>query len=424
MTERPFLAAAAVLLAATIATAAALPTPQEITWTSVATGTALKGWVYTPPDAPATPLATVVYQKNLSIPRLGKDADEAIIADLLESKTLVLVLDYAKHEQAKSPELNADSLALRQAMTGKTPTLLADRKVDGNHIFLLAEGYRLRRDVWYASESVADDWFLTRTGRQMAMDIAYPTVGRVVMDGRVPLLIEFSCDNAERMGSGSLVFCRDTLLDGAMYRGYAVAMADHPVKPPYKGLDDPMPQAYSDAVAAVAEGRAAGTFIGFGKRVGVIGFSRGGPFAAMTAMNSAFANADVDWRARHDVNAALVHGNRYDYLDLLPADPMLPRFKKAWGDPTTQPDEWSKHSALHYLSDPKRVAPMFLNTSRKESAEYQDGLAKLHNRLTQLGVDHVYQVDDDDRGHRVTTDPATLTKIYDFFDQYLKGTEP
>ena len=41
-------------------------------------------------------------------------------------------------------------------------------------------------------------------------------------------------------------------------------------------------------------------------------------------------------------------------------------------------------------------------------------------RLTKLGVDHVYQVDPDGRGHRVATDPKTLAAIYAFFHQHLR----
>jgi hypothetical protein len=63
---------------------------------------------------------------------------------------------------------------------------------------------------------------------------------------------------------------------------------------------------------------------------------------------------------------------------------------------------------------------MFLNTSDAESPEYRDGLAKLDKRLTDLKVPHVYQVDTDGRGHRVSADPKTLAAIYAFFREQLK----
>ena len=118
------------------------------------------------------------------------------------------------------------------------------------------------------------------------------------------------------------------------------------------------------------------------------------------------------------MQAALVHGNRYDYLDLLPDDPMLARFEKAWGKRDANPDRWAVHGAMKYLTS--AACPIFLNTSDAESPEYRDGLTKLDRRLTELNVPHVYRLDADGRGHRVSTDPKTLADIYAFFAERLK----
>src|SRR5438045_207677 len=68
-----------------------------ITWQSAATGGAIRGTLMTPPAGkePKAGLATVVYLKNLSIPRLGQEEDGPIIADSVKDGDLVLVLDYA-----------------------------------------------------------------------------------------------------------------------------------------------------------------------------------------------------------------------------------------------------------------------------------------------------------------------------------------
>lgn len=406
----------ATLLISRLAISAELPTPKQITWNSETTGGSVAGLVYAPANAADKPLPTVVYQKNLSVERIGQEPDDAILADLLKDGNLVLVLDYLHHDKAKSPTLNADSLALRKAMTGKKPTLLADYKVDGNHIFILAEGFRLARNVNFAQDGK----------RTLGMDIMYPAKP----SRPVPLLLEFTCDNVERMGSGSLLFCHDTLIDGGQAAGFATAMADHPVAPPYKGLDNPMPDAFWRAKAAVLKAEDFARENGLTPTIGLIGFSRGGPFAAMLAANvgpmsvppgPGGGDGDPPRLGPTAVRAALIHGNRYDYLDLLPDDKMVVRFKKSWGEPTTQPLNWQLRGAANYLAKDKQfIAPMFLNTSRAESPEYQDGLAKFHKKLTELGVEHVYQVDDDQRGHQVSTDPSTLTKIYDFFHQHLK----
>ena len=75
------------------------------------------------------------------------------------------------------------------------------------------------------------------------------------------------------------------------------------------------------------------------------------------------------------------------------------------------------HGAAYYLRP--SVPPMFLNTSDAESKEYQTQLALFSKELTQVGAVPVYQVDADGRGHRVSTDPATLARIYQFFHRHL-----
>ena len=259
-----------------------------------------------------------------------------------------------------------------------------------DRFFIIPQGYRLKQNVEFARDR----------NRVLAMDIMYPSKPKQP----VPVLMEITCDNVNRMGSSSLLFCRDTLLEGGAVAGFAVAMVDHPVRPPYKGIDDPMPESLDRMKAAVAKLRELSKELNTTEKIGAIGFSRGGPFAAMLAADGT-------------VNAALIHGNRYDYLDLLPSDSMIPRFEKVWGKQSENQDRWAEHGAGVYLT--KDAAPMFLNTSNAESPEYQHGLKQFDGRLTQLGIEHVYQVDEDGRGHRVSTDPKTLAKIYNFFHQHL-----
>jgi len=364
--------------------------PGELTWQSAATGGEIHGQVHLPAH-PEGALPTVTYLKNLAIPRIGLEPDEPIIADLVKAGYLVLVLDYAHHPKAISPDLNADMLKLRQDVTdAKMKSLLADYNIDPNHLFILVEGFRLKRDVEFARDVT----------RVLGMDIIYPSKP----SKPVPMLMEITCDNANRMGSSSLLFCHDTLLEGAEAAGFAVAMVDHPVAPPYKGLDDPMPQSLERMKSAVKVLRDLHGELGTSEKIGAIGFSRGGPFAAMLAADGT-------------VNAALVHGNRYDYLDLLPNDPMLPRFERAWGKVGDNKDRWAAHGASMYLT--REASPMFLDTSDTESPEYRDGLAKLDQRLTKLGIEHTYQIDVDGRGHRVSTNPRTIRSFYSFFHEHL-----
>src|SRR6478609_5215232 len=77
-----------------------------IRWDSATTGGLIAGELRLP-ERPAGrrdgTVATVIYLKNLSIPRIGAEADAPIIADLLHDGCQVLVLDYAKHRSATSP---------------------------------------------------------------------------------------------------------------------------------------------------------------------------------------------------------------------------------------------------------------------------------------------------------------------------------
>lgn len=363
---------------------------QTLKWDSPATGGQIEGTVIAKQTRDARP--TIVYLKNLATERIGTEPDQSILKSHEYADEIVLVLDYAKHPNAKSPNLNADILKLRQDITDdKGKRILKDFKVDPNRLFIIPEGFRLRQDVEFARDGK----------RILAMDIIYPTNP----SKPVPLLMEITCDNQNRMGGGSLLFCRDTLLEGGALAGFAVAMVDHPVAPPYKGIDDPMPQCLERMQSAVKTIRSLAPKLKLNGKIGAMGFSRGGPFAAMLACTG-------------DVDAALIHGNRYDYLNLRADDPMFARFEKAWGPRDVNRYAWDIHGAAHYLG--KDSSPMFLNTSDTESVEYREGLAHFSYLLKQAGREQVYQVDNDGRGHRVTTDPNTLKSIYGFFDKHLR----
>ncbi len=381
--------------------AAQAPAQTAAIWQSQSTGTALAVRIHPPIPAGAAPvdagaarpMQTVVYLANLRVPRIASVADEALIAEHRAVGRLVIEIDYAGHDASTAGGLVADLLKIRRDLSAGA--FFADWPIDPARLFILPSGYRLLTDVRFATDGA----------RTLAMDVLYPA--DPLSDARpvkVPALIEFSCDNANRMGNGSLVFCRDTLVESAALAGFVSAMADHPVAPPYKGIDDPMPEALHRARAAIDTLEGIALNVNHNGRIGAIGFSRGGPFAAMLA-------------AQGHVGAALVHGNRYDYSSLIEGDPMLARFEKAWGPYADNRERWLIHGAVHHLTD--SASPMYLNTSDAESAEYRDGLADLAEALKARSVEHVYRVDVDGRGHRVTTDPQTLAEIFAFFARHL-----
>lgn len=379
-----------------------------IRWNSPLTGSALSARVQTPAgDAPKSvvPIAAVIYLKNLSLPRRGRDSDEQIVTDLLKRGHLVVEIDYARHAEAAGPALQSDVLALRKKIGQRE--FLSEYPIDLNHLFIVPEGFQIRRDLEFARDGQ----------RVLAMDIMYPSRS----EKPVATLMEITCDNAHRMGNGSLVFCHDALLEGAMFAGFAAAMIDHPVRPPYKGLDDPMPELVYRLKAAVRTLRATGAELGLSGNIGAIGFSRGSNMAALLAVTG--GQPELEGNGPHAgvssrVQAAMAHGGRFDFLNLRIDDPMLERFAKAWGPRESNIDCWAGHGALHYLRGGD-AAPMYLNTSNTESPEFRQQLALLAARLKDAKVQVEYSEDADGRGHSITTDPRKLTEVYQFFAKHL-----
>lgn len=370
-------------------------------WHSVATGRNLALSVL-PPQAPGTHrLPVVIYLQNLAAPRVGTDSDEAIISDFLKEGFLVVTLDYAKDAKARVPFINRDFAELRSQIHRKQ--FLQNYPFDPTKIFIVPGGCRLLRDVVYYREP----------DRNLAMDIIYPAnpaqpVGAV---------LEFSCDNQDRMGNFSLDFCSDTILAGEATEGLAAVMADHPVAAPYKGLDA-MPDCAWKLKAAVRTLRAEGAKLGLNGKIAPIGFSRGSGMALMlvtTAGLKEFEGQGENTNANSDVQGAVVMSGRFTYLDLLPDDKMIPRYEKVWGARTNSLAVWRSHGALDYLTN--AATPLFLTINITESPDALHQMKVLRQRLAALGSDEIFMMDRDPRGHRVTLVPEILTAM----DAYLKA---
>lgn len=346
----------------------------------------------------------VIVLRNLPTSRATPQVRDKANTLLRDAGNAILFIDYSNECDATNDAMVRDLLKLRLDIKEKTLDL--DPAIDVNRIWILPEGYALRRDVT----------FLSNEQKTWQLDIAYP----IEPARHVSTLMEITCDNASRMGNFSLVYCRDTLLEGALLRGFAAAMIDHPVPAPYKGIDDPMPELIHRLKAAVRTIRAQADSLPLNGQIGAMGFSRGGPMAAFLAVTNDRPEFDIGGEhpaASSNVQAALIHGNRYDYSDLSKDDPMLPRFEKAWGPRAANEETWLRHGAAYYLLD--RAVPMYLNTSQAESVEFRSGLERLHQVLTARSIPHEYVVDEDARGHQVSTDPKRLSAIYSFFAKEL-----
>lgn len=376
------------------------------TWSSPATGSSLEiRWLEPIVTAkPAAPLPVVFYLENLATTRVGTEGDDTIIADFRAAGYLVAAIDYAHDPHARVPSINRDFIALRSQLQKKV--LLADRAIDLLHVFIIPAGCRLKRDVVFYRD----------TDRTLAMDIIYPSQPA----RSVGAVLEFSCDNANRMSNFSLDFCTDTLLPAAACEGFAAAMADHPVAAPYKGFDA-MPECAWKIKAAVRALRAESHALALNGRVVPAGFSRGSGMALMLA--TTMDHPEFDRHGEHtegdsSVQGAVVLSGRFTYLDLLPDDKMIPRYEKAWGPRTSHPEVWRAQGALDYL-DRALPVPLFLSISVSESPDALHQMETLRHRLTELHSAFLYAPEPEPRGHRVPINPAVLSSLFDYLHRQL-----
>ena len=369
------------------------PSAQKLEWPSTATKQNLEMTLFEPTNFETNhPSPLIIYLENLAERRLSSEGDRLIVQDFLHEGYLVVTLDYAQDPKARVPFINRDLFNLRSEVLKKT--LLPGIQIDPAHVFIVPSGSRLLRDVVFYRDA----------DRTLAMDIIYPSHPA----SPVGAVIEFSCDNVNRMGDGSLAICSDTILDGEATEGLAVAMADHPVKAPYKGLD-PMPDCAWKIKAAVRTLRAEGAKLNLNGKIAPVGFSRGSGMALMLVTTKGmeeFEGHGANTNVSSDVQGAVVMSGRFSYLDLLPHDHMLPRYAAAWGDRAGHLDFWRREGALDYLSGP--TLPLFLTINCSEDADAQHQMILLRKRLAELGSDEIFMMDREPRGHKVTLVPEIL----------------
>jgi hypothetical protein len=350
------------------------------------------------------PLPVVVYLKNLAAPRVGTEGDESIMRDFQSAGNLVAVLDFNRATNARAPFINRDLGKLRDDFRAKK--LLGGYKVDDAHIFIVPEGCRLIRDVLYFAD----------TNRPLSLDIIYPSQPT----SPVGALIEFSCDNQNRYGNTSLSICSDTILDAAATEGFAVAMADHPVAPPYKGLDA-MPDCALRIKAAVRTLRAAGAKLGLNGKIAPVGFSRGSGMALMLVTTEGMKEFDhrgENLGVSSSVQGAVVMSGRFTYINLLPDDHMIPRYEKVWGARTNSLEIWRQHGALDYLTT--ATTPLFLTINCSEAPDALHQMKVLRQRLAELGRDDIFMMDREPRGHKVTLEPQILGAMNAYLKRQLE----
>lgn len=322
-------------------------------------------------------------------------------AQLINNGFRVVEIDYEFLPEVAFPNVCKDIRKIRSDIL--EGAFLPDLHLDQSRVFIIPEGYVIDENVLYYRDE----------NRDLFLDICYPVL--VGPSSSVPSILEFSCDNRDRMGNYSLVACRDTVLEGMAFAGFATAMADHPVAAPYKGLDA-MPESGYKVKSAVGTLRERGRELGLSNEIGVFGFSRGSGMALLLA---AERSEGTLWEGQdRSIQAAVVLSGRFTYLDLLETDHMLPRYEKAWGFFSDAPDVWRKHGALDYLDTP--TLPLFLSINSGEGPDAQHQMRVLRERLSSLGSEYEYWEDGDGEGHKVPISPVILEGVRRYFDSQLR----
>ena len=353
----------------------------------------------------------VVVLKGLAAPRVGDVPDATLIDEFTNAGLAVLVVDYGGATKAASPWINADLLRLR----GNVSELTVPHLVALDRVYVLPAGYRLARDI----EFYRDD---QKTYR---LDVRYPAFAPGSKATKAPLIIQIPHNNDARMNMNSIVKYRDSLLEGLMTCGYAVAVVDHPVAPPYEGIDA-MPDSMYKLKSAVRTLRAQALHFGYDpSKIGVLGFSRGSGMAGLLAATGAVAALEGEGlypEQSSAVQAVLCQAGRFDHRSLL-EDGFNPKkfdeYIAHFGDPVEQADRWDAPSAARWITadDP----PFFLIVGGADSYRVPQ-VHRLHEALLSEGAEHPYIVEEG-RAHQVTEKPENIAAIRLFFDQELKGED-
>lgn len=395
---------------------------------------------------------TIVYLENLPFKKLGGYSNAQNVKWFLEEGYRVIELDYARHAKAVSPGINADIIALNDSLAAHAIFGLKD--CSDYQSYILFEGYRILRNVPYFKDNpkvynypdgyVDGDW--------LNMDIVYPAKSAQ----KVPLVLSFSYSNSyatydkERKQLTdahknyrlflpySLAGFNDSFLEGLPAVGMAWAIADHPKYcdwgkgKPENGKNDTYksyqtnPDAAQKVKSAIRTVRAIGNKIGLSGKVGIYGFSRGstaGSLAIGDRRVREFEEAGLNRAANDAVQAAALGPGVFDYTQLYnvlnDGDGNLEtRCPWVWGPLEENYAHWERMGAA-YLVQSKATAPVLFFYNTDDDRYYQDQIAHLKSRLEALGIP-VDTLMNYGKGHAVPQAPQDLSKLYSFFQHYLK----
>ncbi len=417
-------------------------------WTSTVIGGNI---VYTTTE-PTTPVndyagnnLTVVYLENLSLKKIGQNTNATDVIWLLSKGYRVIELNYANNVNAVSPTINADIIAINDAIAAGSFCGLSN--CSKYRSYVLFEGYRIARDVSYFKDdpTIYNYSSSYTVGDSLRMDIIYPANASVT----VPVILSFSYSNSypgdaninQRLNLGnSLAGFNDSFQEGAPANGIAWAIADHPKYCPWGngkpagatnnkayGSYETNPDAAQKVKSAVRTLRALGAGMGLSGKIGIYGFSRGSTAGSMAVGDRSvtnFENAGLHIGMSDDVQVAALGSGVFDYTQIYnPAESdagnLLTNCPLVWGTLASNYAGWQSQGS-YYLAQTAATTPVIFFYNTDDAAYYQDQIKHFKTKLDSLGVTTSTLVNYG-TGHSVPQTAATLTKLYNFFNQYLKA---
>ncbi|MDN3669396.1 hypothetical protein QWY93_08645 [Echinicola jeungdonensis] len=419
-------------------------------WKSKATGGQIN---FTINDSPSPikdfngKYATIVYLENLGFKKVGRNSNEEDVDWLLSQGYRVIELDYENHEDAVSPKINKDIIAINDAIA--EGTFCGVKNYSLTQSFVLFEGYRIAWNVPYFK----DDPTVYNTpehyteGDSLRMDIIYPANAMV----KVPVILSFSYSNSYATydeDKGKLTDANknkrtflpytfagfdDSFLEGAPARGMAWAIADHPKYCPWgsgkpkDGRNDTYksymtnPDGAQKVKSAIRTLRAKGVELGLSGKIGIYGFSRGSTAGSMAIGDRsvfAFEKAGFHLGVSDEVQAAALGPGVFDYTLIYKVKDdgdgnLESRCPWAWGPLEDNFEKWQSMGAA-YLAETENTAPVLFFYNSDDEPYYQEQIIHFKEKLDKLSVPTSI-LKNYGTGHSVPKTETSLNKLYTFF---------
>ena len=427
-------------------------------WNSPATGTSLN---YTSSKATGTAakdangkLMTIVYLENLSVPKIGANSHDDDVAWLRGEGYQVIELDYAFHENAVSPMLNADIIAINSSLQSGS---FCGCSCSPSRSYILMEGYRIQRDIPYYHDDPKvynyPDKYKDGDGDWLYLDLVYPANPSV----SVPVVVTFSYSSSFATNSGGQLTdankhkrmylpnfwgaFKDSFVEGASAIGYAWAVCDHPKYCDWGqgrytggankslGSIEVNPDAARKVKSAIRTVRGIGKPLGLSGDVAVTGFSRGSTAAALAVGDGwidVYEDASRGCFPEESslVQCAVLGSGMFDYQHALSSSN---EYQHMSAFVTANSDcPWEMQGALATIQSSASAPTLFFHNTDdyyKDSNKDPQGLYATQAALMKAKLDAVgtytQLLTDYSSGHAVPQTPATLQVMYDFLKQHV-----